>query len=114
MKQIVDLQADSQFKAMNVALVSVATDSRPELASAAREYNITTPLLSDADKQMSQAYGILQWAMPSGEPGHTFVLVDRNGKIAWIRDYGAPQNGGAMYVPVNELTGEIKQRLGAS
>lgn len=113
MKQIVDLQADPQFKDMNVALVNIATDSLSELTPVAREYNVTTPLLSDADKQMSQAYGILQWAMPSGEPGHTFVLVDRNGKIAWIQDYGAPQNGGAMYVPVNDLTGEIKQRLQA-
>lgn len=111
MKQIVDLQADPQFKDMNIALVSIATDSLSELTAGAQEYHITTPLLSDADKQVSQAYGGLQWAMPSGEPGHTFVLVDQNGKIVWIRDYGAPQNGGAMYVAVNELTGEIQQQL---
>lgn len=44
-------------------------------------------------------------------PGHTFVLVNAAGEIAWIRDYGAPQNGGLMYVPVEELTEQIQASL---
>jgi hypothetical protein len=50
--------------------------------------------------------------MPSGEPGHTFVLVGIDGEIAWIRDYGAPQNGELMYVPVDQLVQEIGLALG--
>jgi len=53
----------------------------------------------------------MQWAVGSGEPGHTFVLVDEAGAIAWIRDYGAPENGGLMYVPVEELTQHIQAAL---
>jgi hypothetical protein len=49
----------------------------------------------------------MQWAMPSGEPGHTFVLVGKDGKVKWIWDYGAPDNGGRMYVPPNEFVPEI-------
>jgi hypothetical protein len=49
---------------------------------------------------------------PSGEPGHTFVLVNTDGTIAWIRDYGAPENGGIMYVPVGEITRQIETHLG--
>jgi hypothetical protein len=41
--------------------------------------------------------------MSSGEPGHTFVLVGKDGTVRWIRDYGAPENGGFMYVAVNAL-----------
>ncbi|MBC8331482.1 MAG: hypothetical protein H8E28_05830, partial [Anaerolineae bacterium] len=52
-----------------------------------------------------------QWAVATGEPGHTFVLVDADGKIAWIQDYGAPQNRGVMYVPVEELVSEITSHL---
>ena len=55
------------------------------------------------------AYDVLQWAVGTGEPGQTFVLVNADGRVAWIRDYGAPQNGGVMYVPVEDLTRQIRQ-----
>jgi len=55
----------------------------------------------------------MEWQMASGEPGHTFVLVDRRGRIAWIRDYGAPQNGGMMYVAPDQLVPEIQKHLSA-
>ena len=61
---------------------------------------------------VSETYDVLQWAVGTGEPGHTFILVDSDGKIAWIRDYGAPENGGVMYVPVGELTAQIRENLG--
>ncbi len=51
--------------------------------------------------------------MGTGEPGHTFILVDADGEIAWLRDYGAPQNGGLMYVPVDELVRQMAASLGA-
>ncbi|MBI2176725.1 MAG: hypothetical protein HYU38_00020 [Candidatus Tectomicrobia bacterium] len=53
---------------------------------------------------------MLQWAH-AGEPGHTFVLVGTDGKVLWVRDYGAPENGGLMYVPVSALIKEIAARL---
>ena len=76
------------------------------------EYGITdVPMLVDADHTVSEAYDVLQWAVGTGEPGHTFILVDTDGKIAWIQDYGAPENGGSMYVPVEELTAEVSRHL---
>ena len=77
-----------------------------------RTYGITdVPMLSDSDHSISQAYDVLQWAVASGEPGHTFILVGQDGKIKWIRDYGAPENGGTMYVPVNDLVEQIQATL---
>ena len=61
--------------------------------------------------EVSRAYDVLQWAVATGEPGHTFVLVDRDGTVIWIEDYGAQENGGRMYVPPDELTDQIKQAL---
>jgi peroxiredoxin len=81
-------------------------------AAAKQEYGITVPMLVDADHQVSEAYDVLQWAVGTGEPGHTFVLVDEQGTVVWLRDYGAPENGGVMYVPVDELTQQIAQALG--
>lgn len=76
------------------------------------EYGINeVPMAVDADHQVSEAYDVLQWAVGSGEPGHTFILVDKDGKIAWIQDYGAPENRGVMYVEPLELVTEIKAHL---
>lgn len=112
MQQIVDLSNDPEFQALDVALVSIAFDSTAELEAGAAEYGISgVPLASDADGEVSEAYGVLQWKVASGEPGHTFVLIDRDGEVAWIRDYGAPENGGVMYVPPNDLVSQIKTRL---
>lgn len=76
------------------------------------QYGITNvPLASDSDGSVSESYEVLQWKVASGEPGHTFVLVNPAGEIAWIRDYGAPQNGGVMYVDPQELVDAIQTRL---
>ncbi len=113
MQQIVDLQNDPGFQALDVALLSIAFDSPGDLAVGAAQYGIQgVPLATDTDEKVSEAYDVLQWAVGTGEPGHTFVLVDEDGEIAWIRDYGAPESGGVMYVPPSELTQQIQANLG--
>ena len=111
MKQIVDLEGSPEFRSLNVALVSIAIDPVVDLSWAVSQFGISAPLLSDKGRKVSESYGALQWAMPNGEPGHTFVLVGKNGKVKWIRDYGAPENGGLMYVSVDVLYQEMVARL---
>ena len=112
MQQIVDLQNDEDFASMNVALVSIAFDSLDQQAAGAQQYGIEgVPMASDTDGSVSENYGVLRWAVASGEPGHTFVLVDSDGQVDWIRDYGAPQNGGTMYVPPMDLVEQIQANL---
>jgi hypothetical protein len=45
----------------------------------------------------------LDLAPVAGSGGVTGRVVDGAGEIAWVRDYGAPENGGLMYVPPQEL-----------
>jgi hypothetical protein len=52
--------------------------------------------------------------MPSGEPGHTFFLVGTDGAIRWLRDYGAPEHGGAMYVAPDEIASQVQEHLSRS
>lgn len=112
MQQIVDLQNDPAFQGLDVQLVSIAFDSPAELAQGALDFGITSiPLLTDTVHEVSEDYGVLQWAVASGEPGHTFILVNEKGEVVWIRDYGAPENGGVMYVPVPELLSQIRENL---
>ncbi len=111
MQQVVDLQSDSGFKALGVELLSLSPDSLDDWRAGAAEFGIATPVLSDEGNRVAESYGVMQWAMPSGEPGHTFVLVDEEGTIRWVRDYGAPQNGGLMYLDPSQLIPEIRRHL---
>ena len=96
---------------MNVAILSIAFDPQSEQAASKQEYGIAAPMLVDSDHSVSETFDVLKWAVGTGEPGHTFILVDADGNIAWIQDYGAPENGGLMYVPIDELTMKISDHL---
>jgi peroxiredoxin len=113
MEQIVDLEDDPEYTALGIPLVSIAFDSPDVLAAAGDRFGVVaTPLLTDGDESVSEAYDVLQWAVATGEPGHTFVLVDADGKVAWIRDYGAPENGGVMYVSPTDIAAQVAASLG--
>jgi peroxiredoxin len=112
MQQVVDLQNSKEFQALDVELLSISPDTLEAWKQGASEFGIQTPVLSDADNRVANAYGVMRWAMGS-EPGHTFVLIDERGRILWLRDYGAPQNGGLMYVTPEELVPAIDSRVSA-
>jgi mono/diheme cytochrome c family protein len=111
MKQVVDLEGHAEFQSLGVQLIAVSTDPVPALAKAVEEWSVKAPHLSDAGAEVSRRYGVLKWATPLGEPGHTFVLVGQEGKVTWIRDYGASENGGLMYVPPDDLYQEVIKQL---
>jgi len=95
-----------------VALVSIATDPAEQQTPIIEEYNVTVPMAVDSGAGVSARYDVLKWALPNGEPGHTFVLVDREGQVAWIRDYGAPDlPTRTMYVEPAELVEQIRAAL---
>ena len=113
MQQIVDLQNSSKFQALNVPVISIARDSVAEMAPEAQTLGISSvPVLSDPDLAVSADYDVLQWAIDNGEPSHTFVLVDADGQIVWVKDYGAPDNPDrTMYVEVDELIDFVEANL---
>lgn len=110
MQQVVDLHSDKAFQRLGVELLSISPDSLDAWRQGATEFGITSPVLSDEGNRVARAYGVMQWAMPTGEPGHTFILVGKNGLISWVRDYGAQQNGGLMYVVPKEIVAEVASR----
>lgn len=98
---------------MDVAFVSIAFDDATQQSAAITEYNIVdVPMLIDADGSVSELYDVLQWAVGTGEPGHTFILVDAEGDLAWIRDYGSPTlPDPVMYVPATDLVEQISESV---
>jgi len=98
-------QATAELRARGLTLVSITTDSEGTLGDAAQAYGVVTPLVSDADKTMSSAYGAIgvPGAMHSDNLGHTFILVDKRGQIRWREDYAE------MYVPPEKLFDAIPE-----
>ena len=88
-----------------IQLVSITPDSRGDLQQAVSQYGITTPMIADDDRDMSQAFNTLGQGMHGDTPGHAFVLVSK-GKVLWYRDYWlAPTR--SMYVEPTRLLADI-------
>ena len=103
MVQIADLQKSSALGSAGIRLVSVTTDAPGDLAQAATQYGIRTPLLADSTGAMSAAYGMLGHG-GMGHPtqdGHAFMLLDAQGRILWHQAYQE------MYVPTGRLMSDI-------
>jgi peroxiredoxin len=95
-----------------VAILSIALDPAADQAAAQQELGISSPMLVDENRQVSELYDVTKWAVASGEPGHTFILVDKDGNIAWMRDYGSPNlPDPTMYVPVPDLVAQVRDSL---
>lgn len=107
-QQMRDLQVDrAKLDALNVALVTITVDPLPMLVeNAARERVGGMTLLQDEGARVSRAYQAVYVSMHPGErPGHTFVLVDPEGKILWRQDFVE------MYVPNDLVLGPVAQAL---
>lgn len=110
MQQVVDLQSDETFKKLGVQLLAISPDPVTAWRQDGGALGITVPMLSDQGNAVWGKYGIPSWMM-AGEPGHTFFLFGGDGRIAWLRDYGAPEHGGAMYVPPDEIASQLVEHL---
>src|SRR5688500_3270402 len=111
MQQRVDLHSDKGFQQLSIELLRISQGSADACRAGTRELRITSPARSDAGHRVAHASVVMQWGMPTNEPRHTFDLVGQDGRISWIRDYGAPQNGGLMYVNPKDLVTELRRHL---
>ena len=111
--QVVDLQKSQAFKALGVELLSIAPDSVEAWRDDGDQYGIQDfrTVLSDAENKVANKYDVMRWQAATGEPGHTFILVDASGTVAWVKDYGAPENGGLMYIVPDQFVQELRKQL---
>jgi thioredoxin-dependent peroxiredoxin len=107
---LVQIQALQQhfthLKRDHLTLVSVTNDDASTLATAAHDYGITTPLIADSSRSIVKSFGVMG-GIPAGvgmhadTANHTFVLVDKTGKVRFIKDY--PN----MWADVNTLLKQL-------
>jgi len=89
-------------------IVTVTTDPVELLARKAADEGLTTPVLSDPDLSVSREYETNSFGMMGdSRNGHSFVLVDPDGKITWRADYGGGPKY-TMFVPVDRLLADLK------
>lgn len=71
---------------MDVQVLAVSTDFIATLAHWSKELDTSYPLLSDHDRKVSEAYGVL---LPMGLANRTTFIIDTEGKIADIQEGNA-------------------------
>ena len=114
LQQMVDIERDyTTFKQMGLTVVAITTDSPSSLGTWAHNNAISNMMvLSDSSLRVDTAYGTLGAATGSMHegmaPGHTFILIGKDGKILWREDYGTT----TMYVPMDELLAAVRSALG--
>ena len=79
-------QMSSQLARRGIQLVSITPDSPRDLKQAIGQYGITSPMISDDNRDMSEAFNTLGLGMHGDTPGHAFALIDR-GTVRWYHDY---------------------------
>ena len=94
------------FDAENVTVLPVVMNTREQILADMELNGVKTPFLLD-DGTVSDAYGTLGKGMHAGLPGHSFVLIDKDGRQRWYGEYPS------MWLDPTELIDEVRTRLGA-
>lgn len=95
----------AQLAKRGINLVSITPDSPGDLKQAIAQYGITSPMIADDDRTVSEAFNTLGLGMHADSPGHAFALIAK-GKVLWYRDYWmAPTR--SMYIEPAKLLAQI-------
>ncbi len=84
-----------------ITLVPVMVDPAPQVAAEAQRFGITTPILIDTDRSVSEAYDMIGIYGHQGRPSHSFALVNQDREITWVKHYAE------MFVPLDSLLADI-------
>jgi peroxiredoxin Q/BCP len=85
-------------------LVSIMVDDPDITRIEAERYGATTPIALDADRTVSEAYGMLGAYGHGDRPSHSFALVGTDRTIRDVRHYAE------MFVPAEQLLADLGER----
>jgi peroxiredoxin len=94
------------FEKLGVAVLPIVMNTREQITADMDANGVTTPFLLD-DGTVSEAYGTLGKGMHAGLPGHSFVLIDKQGRQRWYGEYPS------MWLAPQDLLDEVRSKLGA-
>ena len=94
------------FEKLDVTVLPIVMNTREQITADMTANGVTTVFLLD-DGTVSEAYGTLGKGMHAGLPGHSFVLIDRQGRQRWYGEYPS------MWLAPQDLLDEIRSNLSA-
>jgi len=99
----IEKQAEA-FAAENVTVLPIVMNTREQITADMAANGVRTPFLLD-DGTVSAEYGTLGRGMHAGLPGHSFVLIDAQGRQRWYGEYPS------MWLAPQDLLEEVRSRL---
>lgn len=100
--QMAELEKSAaKLSASGLSVVPIVVNPPDQVIAEMARFGLTTPFLIDTDTSVSNAYGVVGTGMHADLPGHSFVLVDGSGRIAWRGDYPS------MFVTADQLLSDI-------
>ena len=100
--QIPEIEEDLAER--GITLVSIMVDPEQAVVAEAYRFDITTPILIDGDRAVSEAYDMIGSYGHSDRPSHSFALVDQQSQISWVKHYAG------MFVPIDDLLSDLQNR----
>jgi mycoredoxin-dependent peroxiredoxin len=91
-----------QFQSLNTEVLGISVDSRHSSAAFAEHLHLDFPLVSDFNKEITQAYGVLR---EGGFAERALFVIDQTGKIAYTHINAIGE------VPDNEPVFEVLRQL---
>ena len=75
------------FQDRDITIIGISVDSHWTNKAFAEKLEITIPLLSDFNKEVSRKYGVLR---PEGFPDRAYFLIDKSGRITYKKIMDTP------------------------
>lgn len=94
------------FEKLGVTVLPIVMNTREQITADMDANGVTTPFLLD-DGTVSKAYGTLGKGMHAGLPGHSFVLIDKQGRQRWYGEYPS------MWLAPQDLLDQLRSKLDA-
>jgi peroxiredoxin len=95
-------QSLSRFQALNTEVLGISVDSKHSSAAFAEHLHLDFPLLSDFNKEVTSAYGVLR---EGGFAERALFVIDKEGKIMYAHVNAIGE------VPDNEPVFEVLHQL---
>ena len=99
----IERQGDA-FADEDITVLPIVMNTREQITKDMSANGVKTPFLLD-DGTVSRAYGTLGKGMHAGLPGHSFVLIDKQGQQRWYGEYPS------MWLAPQDLLKQVRQRL---
>ena len=92
------------FADEDVTVLPIVMNTKAQITHDMKLNGVTTPFLLD-DGTVSAEYGTLGKGMHAGLPGHSFVLIDKQGVQRWYGEYPS------MWLDPGDLLAEVRDHL---